>query len=166
MFETGEYIVHGVGGICRVAEVGPSPYDKADTQVYYLLIPVQNASRSTIYTPVQNDRVLMRRLMTGEEIDALIGRMPQIAPLAVPAEKHRREIYRTVLGTLKPDGYVQIIKTVEQRRILLTAARRRVPMIDLEYGRMARHLLCSECAQVLGITEREAEQHMLAALVG
>ena len=166
MFETGEYIVHGVGGVCRVAEIGPSPYDKADTQEYYLLIPVQNATRATIYTPVQNDRVLMRRLMTGEEICALIGRIPQIEPLIVPMEKQRREIYRTVLGALTPDGYVQIIKTVEQRRTVLTAARRRVPMIDLEYDRMAKHLLCSECAQVLGISEREAEQHVLAALAG
>ena len=161
MFGIREFIVYGVNGICRVEGLVSSPYDKTDTREYYFLVPVNNPSRSSIYTPVDNERVPMRRLMTAAEIDHLAARIPEIELLSIPVEKQRREIYRTVLGTLEPEGYVQIIKTVGHRRAALTAARKHFPMTDLEYGRMARHLLCSECAHVLGISEREAEAYVL-----
>ncbi len=160
MFQVGEHIVYGINGICRVAEIGPSPYDKTDPRTFYLLIPVNNPMSSTIYTPVDNERVPMRRLMTKDEIEALIIAMPEIETLTVPVEKQRREIYRTVIGELRPEGYVQVIKTVDRRRAELTAARKHFPVTDLEYGRLAKHLLCSECAHVLGLTEEQANAYI------
>ncbi|MBQ8342235.1 MAG: CarD family transcriptional regulator [Clostridia bacterium] len=164
MFAVGDHIVYGINGICRVAEIGPSPYDKGDTRTFYLLIPVNNPMSSTIYTPVDNDRVPMRRLMTEEEIDALLVAIPSIEILTVPVEKQRREIYRTVIGELDPTGYVRVIKTVRRRRAELTAAHKHFPVTDLEYGRLAQHLLASECAHVLGITEAEADGRIIACL--
>lgn len=160
MFYIGEYIVYGTNGICRVEGIGPSPYDKTDSRTFYLLIPVKNPMSSTIYTPVDNDRVPMRRLMTTAEIEALIAAMPGIEPLAVPVEKQRRELYRTTIGTLKPEAYVQVIKTVYQRRAELTAARKHFPVTDLECERLAKHMLYSECAHVLGLDEDEVEAYI------
>ena len=160
MFEIGEHIVYGTSGICRVEEICRSPYDKNDTRTFYLLIPIHNPMGSTIYTPVDNDRVPMRRLMTREEIDALITLMPEIEPVQVPVEKQRREIYRTTLFALRPEGYVSVMKTVNRRREELTAARKHFPVSDMEYGRLARHLLYSECAHVLGIEEGDVEGYI------
>ena len=160
MFEVGEYIIYGTNGICRVEEICKSPYDKTDPRDYYLLVPVNNPMSSTIYTPVDNQRVPMRRLMTVEEIDALILDMPGIELLSVPVEKQRRDIYRATIGTLSPAGYVQIIKTVHRRREDLTAAHKHFPVTDLEYGRLAKHLLYSECAHVLGMPEDGIEQYI------
>ena len=164
MFEIGEFIVYGVNGICRVEGIGPSPYDKTDPRTFYLLIPVNNPMGSSIYTPVDNDRVPMRRLMTRDEIEALIAAIPEIETLEVPIEKQRREIYRTTIGVLDPKGYVKVIKTVQRRREELTAARKHVPMTDLEYGRLAKHLLCSECAHVMGVSEDDADAYILSSL--
>ncbi len=160
MFEIGEHIVYGTSGICRVEEICKSPYDKNDTRTYYLLIPAHNPMGSTIYTPVDNDRVPMRRLMTPEEIEALICAMPAIEVLQVPVEKQRREIYRTVIGALRPEGYVSVIKTVHRRREELTAARKHFPVSDMEYGRLAKHMLYSECAHVLGLAEDGMEAYI------
>ncbi|MBR6726655.1 MAG: CarD family transcriptional regulator [Clostridia bacterium] len=164
MFQIGDHIVYGINGICRVAEIGPSPYDKSDPRTYYLLIPVNNPMSSTIYTPVDNDRVPMRRLMTREEIDTLMAAIPEIELLTVPVEKQRREIYRTVIGELRPEGYVQVIKTVRRRRADLTAAHKHFPVTDLEYGRLAQHLLASECAHVLGRSEAEVDAYITECL--
>ena len=160
MFEVGEYIVYGINGICRVEDVCASPYDQTDPRVYYLLVPLNNPMSSTIYTPVDNERVPMRRLMTREEIEALIADMPTIDLLTVPVEKQRREIYRATIGTLAPHGYVQVIKTVHRRREELTAAHKHFPVTDLEYGRLAKHLLYSECAHVLGLSEENMEEYI------
>lgn len=164
MFHVGEFIVYGINGICRVEEIGPSPYDKSDPRTYYKLIPLNNTMSSSIYTPVDNERVPMRRLMTREEIAALIRSIPGIETLSVPIEKQRREIYRATIGELLPEGYVRVIKTVRRRREELAAAHKHFPVTDLEYGRLAKHLLHSECAHVLGLSENEIEDYIVAQL--
>jgi CarD family transcriptional regulator len=160
MFEIGEYIVYGTSGICRVEAICASPYDRTDTRTYYLLIPKHNPMSATIYTPVDNDRVPMRRLMTAEQIETLIALIPEIGCLVIPAEKKRREIYRSAVGELRPEGYVSVIKTVRRRREELAAARKQFPVCDLEYGRLAEHLLYSECAHVLGLSEQATESYI------
>ena len=164
MFQVGECIVYGINGICRVESVCRSPYDQTDMRTYYLLVPVNNPMSSTIYTPVDNVRVPMRRLMTADEVSALIAAMPETPLLEVPLEKQRREIYRTTIGTLCPTGYVQVMKTVQKRREELAAAHKHFPVTDLEYGRLAKHLLYSECALVLGIPEDGVEAYIGACL--
>ena len=164
MFEIGQHIVYGTSGICRVEGICPSPYDKTDTRTFYLLIPVHNPMGSTIYTPVDNERVPMRRLMTPEEVDTLILAMPGIELVQVPVEKKRREIYRNTIGALRPEGYVSVMKTVERRREELSAARKHFPVSDMEYGRLAKHLLYSECAHVLGLAEEGVEAYIAERL--
>lgn len=164
MFHVGEFIVYGINGICRVDEICTSPYDKTDPRTYYKLIPLNNPMSSSIYTPVDNERVPMRRLMTKEEIGELIRSIPEIETLTVPVEKQRREIYRSTIGALLPEGYVQVIKTVHRRREELAAAHKHFPVTDLEYGRLAKHLLHSECAHVLGMDENEMEAYIMGQI--
>ena len=160
MFAVGEYIVYGINGICRVEEICKSPYDATDTRVYYMLVPLKNPMSSTIYTPVENTRVPMRRLMTKGEVEALLLVMPSIEQLVVPMEKQRREIYRAALGEIRPEGYVSVIKTVQRRREELAAAHKHFPVSDLEYGNLAKHLLYSEMALVLGMEEGAVEGYI------
>lgn len=160
MFAVGEYIVYGINGICRVEEICASPFDATDTRTYYLLVPLNNPMSSTIYTPIDNDRVPMRRLMTPHEVENFLTVMPDVEALSVPVEKQRREIYRAAIGALRPEGYVSVIKTVEQRREQLAAAHKHFPVSDMEYGRLARHLLYSEIALVLGMEERSVEAYI------
>lgn len=164
MFAVGEYIIYGLNGICRVTEIGPSPYDAADPRTYYKLVPLHNPMSSTIYTPTENEHVPMRRLMTKAEIDELISVLPEIELLEVPVEKQRREIYRAAIGTLTPRGYVQVMKTVQSRKERLAAAHKHFPVTDLEYGRLARHLLYSECAHVLGMDEENMDDYFRTRL--
>ena len=164
MFEIGEHIVYGTSGICRVEEICPSPHDKADERLFYLLVPVHNPMSATIYTPVDNDRVPMRRLMSPQEIEALILAIPEIGELEVPQEKQRRELYRSTVASLCPRGYVCVMKTVEGRRVSLGAAHKHFPVSDMEYGRLARQMLYSELSHVLGVPMEDVEAYIAARL--
>ncbi len=155
MFSVGEYIVYSTLGICRVESIGPSPYDKSDPRMFYMLIPLCNPSSTSIYTPADNPRVPMRALMTKEEIQGLIDAVPTIEPLVLATEKNRRDVYRSVIESLEPTGYVQVIKTIAHRRALLVSTRKHLPITDLECERFAEHMLYSECAYVLGLPEAD-----------
>jgi hypothetical protein len=56
------------------------------------------------------------------------------------------------------------MKTVDRRREELTAARKHFPVSDMEYGRIAKHLLYSECAHVLGMAEDCVEGYIAKKL--
>ena len=76
MFCVNDTILYGAQGVCRIASIvresfGSGPVD------YYVLKPVYN-DNSTIYVPVENGDLTgkMRRILSSEEIIALIRSMP------------------------------------------------------------------------------------------
>lgn len=160
MFKIGEHIIYGLNGICRVEEIMPSPYDPTDQRLFYKLIPLQNATSVTICAPVENEHVAMRRLMTPQEVEGLISRMPEIGLLQIPVERERRDIYRDTVKSLTPEGYVRLIKTIAKRKEELSVARKHFPITDAEYGRLAKHMLYSEVAYVLGMHEEQIEAYI------
>lgn len=160
MFEKGTYMVYGNSGVCLVQDICSSPFDKTDTRTYYILKPVYGHGTALIYTPVDNDRVTMRPLLSSSEAQRLIERIPDIPALSVEVEKLRREMYRTVLGTACPDAYVSLMKAVLRRRADYAGLSRRLPDFETECDNMARRHLYTELSVVLEIPFAEIEQYL------
>ena len=101
-------------GACKV-EVRILSYGSGkEERLCYTLIPCRDPG-STIFTPVDNQKVLMRPVMTREEAMDLIGQMREISPLWIQNERKREEEYREAVRTC--DGKtVRIIKTIYLRR--------------------------------------------------
>lgn len=73
MFQIGEKIIYGSTGICEVEDITHLQMDGIDkNQLYYLLIPM-NEKKGKIYTPTDNDKVKMRRILTKEEAELLVN---------------------------------------------------------------------------------------------
>ena len=79
MFATGELVVYGGEGVCRVEHIGPSSVPGADkTKQYYTLLPLYRTGQ--VLTPVDT-KVLMRPALTRQQAQALVE---GLAELAVP----------------------------------------------------------------------------------
>ena len=155
MFKVGDHMVYGTNGVCLVSDVCPSPFDKKDPRIYYVLKPVSGPAAAVIYTPVDNDRVPMRALMTAPEGESLLARVSEIPSLAVTNEKARRETYRAAITTGDPEAYVAVIKTIGGRRADFAGTQRRLPEFEMEYDGVARRHLYTELSLVLGRTLEE-----------
>ena len=164
MFKAGDHIVYGLNGVCLVTEVGPSPFDKKDPRTYYILRPVSGPTASVIYTPVENDRVPMRLLMTAKEVEALVARLAEIPALVIPSEKARRDTYRAAIAAGDPEAYVSVIKTILGRRAEFSGTQRRLPEFEMEYDGLARRHLYTELSLVLGRPLDEMEGYLLARM--
>ena len=162
MFQTGDYVLHGSDGICTVLGLCASPMGDGGT--YYLLEPVEGPRGSRIYTPTENGRVKMRRIMTRAEADALIDRIPSITALEIPVEKHRKETYRNAMLTCDPVEYVRIIKTVYRRRESLANTKRRLSESDTTYDRSAKQCLYRELSLSLGVAYEKVEEFLTAEI--
>lgn len=151
MFSIGDYIVYGSEGVYTVTEYTSSPIDKNDTRQFYMLRPVHGPAGNVIITPVGNDKVKMRPVMSRDEALAFIDRIPQIPTLTVEREKNRREIYRQALSIASGDEFVKIIKTVTERRDELLKAKKRLSESDNDYEKKAKFCLNGELSISLGI---------------
>ena len=79
MFSIGEYVVYGVEGVCRVEEAGKLKVAGLDkNRAYYRLRPYYHDG--TIYTPVDG-KAVMRPVLTREELERLLPRLPELEPL-------------------------------------------------------------------------------------
>ncbi len=160
MFEIGSYMVYGTNGVCRVTDIGTSPFDKRDSRIYYVLKPLSGTGEAVIYTPVDNERVPMRPLLSRAETEAFLDRIPMIPKLLVAVEKMRREIYRAAMSAADPDAYISLIKTVRERRDEFSRTARRLPEFESEYDSMARRHLFTELSVVLGVPRSEIGEYI------
>ena len=155
MFQIGDLLFYGTNGVCRVSEICSSPFDSTDTRSFYKLTPISEHSTLVIYTPIDNDRVVMRPLISKDEAEALIARLKDIEKVAVAVEKYRKDAYREAIREGAPEGFVQIIKTVRARREVFRKTRRRVPDLDNDFEFTAKNCLYGELCTVLGIPREE-----------
>jgi CarD family transcriptional regulator len=155
MFSVGELLIYGTSGVCRVDEICGSPFDAADTRLFYKLTPTPDRANLVIYTPIDNEKVIMRPLMSEADARELLASISEIGIIEVPLEKKRRDIYRELVATAEPRTYVSIIKTVAQRREEFKRTRRRLPDIDNDAEHTAKSSLYGELSAVLGLSREE-----------
>ena len=67
VFQKGEYVIHGSNGVCLVTDITHLDMPGSDRKrLYYVLQPL-NVRDSRIYSPVDNTKVLMRKILSREE---------------------------------------------------------------------------------------------------
>lgn len=164
MYSVGDQLVYGTNGVCKVNEIRNSPFDAADTRQFYVLSPLENNSNLMIYTPAEGGNTVMRDLVSKEEAEALLARIPQIEAVEVPFEKKRRDVYRETVSTARLEDFVRIIKTVAKRRADFKKSRRRLPDLDNDYEHTARICLYGEISAVLGLDRDEVNSRVNALL--
>ncbi len=160
MFEIGEYIIYGNTGVCKVGEVTKmkAPGTK-DDKLYYSLEPVYDKG-CRLFTPVDNEKVKMRPVLTREEADALIEQIQEIDTLWVKDEKNREQIYKEAIRTCSCVEWVRIIKTLYIRKESRLAAGKKVTSSDAKYLHMAEDSLYGELSVVMGIPRDEMESYI------
>lgn len=160
MFEKGQLIMCGGHGVCRVVSITDNPVDRRDkVRKYYVLEPLFEKA-STIYTPVDNDKVIMRRVMTKEEAEELTKRVTEIDTVWIQEEKKREQMYKEAIRTYDCRSLVQVIKTLYIRKQNRIQEGKKVLSSDEQYLRKAEELLYSEMSVALSIPREEVETYI------
>lgn len=166
MFEKGDYIVYGAAGICQVKEIGTLNIGAADRdRLYYTLEPV-NSRGSSVYTPVDNTKVVMRGILSKKEAEQLICDIPQIEALWVENDKQREQVYRESARKCDCREWVRIIKTLYLRKQDRIARGKKVTATDERYLHMAEESLYSELSIPLGVEKERMADYITERVAG
>ncbi|MBC3515791.1 CarD family transcriptional regulator [Neobittarella massiliensis] len=155
MFQQNDTVLYGAQGVCRIAEI--SVMDLCgNKEEYYVLRPVYD-EKSTIFVPAANQKLCdkMRRILSAEEIYALIRSMPDKENIWIEDENQRREAYRTILAGGDRVQLVQLIKTLYTHQQLQQQKGRKLHASDEHFMKEAERMLYEEFAHVLKIKPQQ-----------
>lgn len=158
MYNVGDYIIYGSTGVCRVERVGDVVgMDMPKDTDYYTLMPVYSKA-SSIFTPVDNTRIIMRPVMDHDEAISLLDRIKDIEIMIIKDERKRELDYKSAISTCDPEDLVKIIKTIYQRKTERIACGKKATASDDKYFHLAEDSLYGELAISLGMDKDEVQK--------
>lgn len=149
MYQIGELVQYGTSGVCKVEEIVQGvPWLQKDTKCY-LLVPV-NRKEEKIYTPVDNDKVTMRRILSKEEVKELLDQATEIEGLSIVNEKQCEAVYREELYSVDCYRWLGLLKTLYARKAARLAIGKRITATDERYLKSVEERLKEELNLIIG----------------
>lgn len=160
LFKVGTCVVYENRGICRIEAIAELNLSGAQSgKKYYELKPIyENVSK--IYSKVDNDKVLMRPVMTKEEAEKLLDEIPDIPEIWIGDEKQREMQYREAMSSGDARQWVSIIKTLFLRKQSRLQQGKKTTNTDDRYFKRAESSLYGELALALGMNPDEMEAYI------
>ncbi|MBQ9118500.1 MAG: CarD family transcriptional regulator [Lachnospiraceae bacterium] len=165
MYEKGEYVVYGQNGICQVQDITEMQMPGAEhSRTYYVLIPETN-NGNTIYIPVDNERLVIRRVLSKAEAERLREELIGLEPLQISGEKAREPEYKAALRSCDCRQWAQLIKTLYLRKQERVAQGKKMTSTDERYLKQTEDCLYQELAMVLGMDKKELQEEIAAQMM-
>ncbi len=157
MFSCGEYVVYGAGEICCVDDIVERCFDGVHKNKYYKIVP-REFRNSSYYVPAENAENEIRRVMTKEEILALIDSIPQTEGVWFSDKNERKLRFEKVLRSDDFSDIVGMIKAIHEERCKRTSDGKKLIAADERAFTTAEHIIHGEFAFVLGIKEEDVPE--------
>lgn len=163
MFKIDDYVVYGGNGVCKVTNVGTLENSRSDSdREYYTLEPVYESGK--IFTPVDNQKVVMRKIISKEEADELINSIPSIEVDWIDDMKDRESRFKDIIHNYDCKGFVKIIKTIIERKKQCVTSGKKLSSNDKNYLKRAQEYLCGELAIALNIPKDTVDGYIVNRL--
>lgn len=160
MFEKGDYVICGNNGICSVQDITTLNISGVDkTRKYYLLKPVYQ-SGSTVYIPLDTAEQSLRKALSKEEADLLIGSIPDIPLIPLADEKTLERTYKEYIHDGSCESLVKLIKTIYLRKEKRLLKGSKVTAVDSRYFKLAEDFLYGELSVALNLSRDEVKSYI------
>ena len=161
LFKKGEYVVHGRSGVCIVDDITTVDLSDADKdQKYYVLVPVKTPE-SKIFFPVDNDRIVLRPLLTKNQARKVLRDMKKVEPVFIENDRQREAIYKEAISSCDCMKLAEIIKTLKVMSKEREKQGKRNTFIDDRYLKEAKDFLNHEFSIALEIDLDEIEDYII-----
>lgn len=159
MFSTGDYVLYGSAGVCRIASFEEKSFDGVHTSEYCILDPVFDAN-SIFYVPSAAVETRVRDLLSREEIVSMIKCIPQIEPLQISDHRNRKSVFDRILKSGDYSQMIPMLKLLYNEKQERLSGARKLAFADQRVMNDAQELMFQEFSVVLGIEKNEVMQYI------
>lgn len=164
MYEIGDRVVYGIHGVCQVAALEERVVDRK-LLTYLALEPVgQDGSRYLI--PTHNEAAMgkLRKMLTAEELDAMLHTDQIHAGTWIPDENRRKQTYRELISGGDRVALLEMICTIYRHKEAQLAAGKKVHQCDDNFLRDAEKRMAGEIAIVMEMEQPQALSYLRTQL--
>lgn len=165
MYQKDDLIVYGSSGVCRVESIGPlkGAGGVKNNRDYYTLSPLFGSG--VIYTPVDTN-VFMRPVLSREQVEALIDRLPTLEERECNVSNLRMltEHYHAAFESHQCEELLRLIKELYNRGQNSIKQGRRIGLTEMKYRKQAEELVHGEFSVALGIPYEEVSSYISSRL--
>jgi len=161
MFQAGELVVYGSTGVCRIQEIRCNP---ADRRKYYVLKPLYQSC--TISAPVDSGKIFIRPILTREEANALIDRLPTVSgePCHNRSIQQLTEHYKAALESHDCMDLAELLKSIYMKKQNAVQQNRKLGSVDERFMKRAEELFFGELSAALEIPPEEVHGYIAQRL--
>ncbi|MDE5779016.1 MAG: CarD family transcriptional regulator [Lachnospiraceae bacterium] len=160
MYQVGDYIIYGMNGVCKVEEIGPMNLSGIDSdKLYYTLSPLYTKG-SRVFTPVDNQKVVMRPVISKTDVCKLIDEMKDMELIEEKDDKRREAAYKEALKSCDCKEWIRIINSVKLRKEERLSQGKKMSACDERYLKQAQDSLFGEFALSLELEKSEVEDYI------
>lgn len=159
-YQSGDQVVYGVHGVCRI--IGTECKTVAHKPVeYYVLQPCAQTS-ATYYIPMHNEAAVakMRKVLTAEQLHALLESDEMQVDCWVEEENQRKECYRKLIARADCAELIRMIRAIHLHRQTRLEAGRKLHLCDENFLKDAQRLIAGEVSRILDIAPEEVEPYI------
>ena len=164
MFKKGEYVVHGRSGVCVVDGTTKEVPGSSGNQLYYELVPVKTP-HSKIFFPVDNDRVVLRAMLTKAEAEDMLKEMKKAEPVHIANDRERENEFKKSIASCDCVKIATVIKTLIERSQEREEQGKRSTFVDARLLNDATDLINNEFSLALGIDMCDIEDYVLKEIM-
>jgi CarD family transcriptional regulator len=161
MFHIGDLVVYGNSGVCEIQNITTLDISSGDPErQYYILKPLYQTY--TVSTPVDNDQVLMRPIISREEAERIIRTIPEMQAEAYYNESINQlsEHYKSIISTFDGEELIRMTMSIYSKNQIRVDKKLKPGAIDQRYMKRAEDLIFGEFAAALGITKEEVPDYI------
>lgn len=151
MYQSGDQVLYGIHGVCRILGVEERSVDRKVVS-YYVLEPMEQ-SGSRFYVPTANQAALakLRRLLSRQELEAMLISESVREDAWIEDEGRRKQCYRELISSGDRAALLKMICSLYRHKQRLTDTGKKFHLCDENFLKDAEKLLSAEFSLVLGI---------------
>ncbi len=159
MYQINEYVIYASSGVCQIGDITTLNLEHVPKdREYYVLFPKNQGG--TIYVPVDIASTKMRKLITKEEAERLIKKIPQIEPFEITNEKLLEESYKKCMRSNACIEWIRLIKCLYERKQLRLSEGKKPTALDEKYMHMAEDALYLELQTALEMQKDQVLEYI------
>ena len=164
MFKVNDVVVYGTQGVCEIVGIEEQKIG-GEIKKYFVLKPKSDKG-ATCYVPTWNEKAWskMRKVMTKEDVDALIDSMPNQKPIWIENENERKEAFKKILASGDHIAIISMVQSIFLHKQQREAEGKRLHMSDEYFMKDAEQLLYHEWQYVLNVDKDGLMSYIFARI--
>ena len=166
MFQINDVVVYGSQGVCQIIGIDEKRVNGEIRQ--YLVLKPKDDKGATCFVPTWNEKAMgkMRKVMTREEVNAIIDSIPSQEPSWIANENERKDTYKKILTSGDQAAIISMIQALYLHKKEREADGRRLHMTDERFMKDAEQLLYNEWQYVLNVDKAGLMDYIFSRIEG